>query len=286
MPEDNQQSQLIIGCHESSAKGYFAMAETAVKIGANDFQFFTRNPRGCKAKLIDPKDIERFTAYSHEHGIACILAHAPYTLNFASKKPEIREFAAETMADDLNRMESTPHQMYNLHPGSHTGQGAEKGIEEIVQTLNRVIKPEQTTMVLLETMAGKGTEVGRTFEELAAIIDGVKLTDHIGVCLDTCHVWDAGYDIKDDLDGVLDHFDDVIGLDRLHAIHLNDSKNPLGSHKDRHEKIGEGCIGFDALSAVTRNPRLRHLPFFLETPNELPGYASEIARLRAAWDNS
>lgn len=281
--QDGKAAQLTIGCHESSSKGYLAMAKTAVKIGANDFQFFTRNPRGCKAKDIDPTDIERFHAYAKENGIRCILAHAPYTLNFASKKEELREFAADTMADDMRRMEYTPGQMYNLHPGSHTGQGVERGIEEITEILNRVISPEQSTMVLLETMAGKGTEIGRTFEELKAIIDGVHVSDRIGVCLDTCHVWDGGYDIKDDLDGVLDEFDEVIGLNRLHAIHLNDSKNPCGAHKDRHEKIGDGYIGFEALSAVTRNPRLRDLPFFLETPNELSGYASEIKRLRDAW---
>lgn len=283
MQEENGTSQLIIGCHESSAKGYLAMAKTATKIGANDFQFFTRNPRGCKAKAIDPDDVKAFQVYAHDHGINQILAHAPYTLNFASKKEDVRAFAEQIMADDLMRMEHTPHQMYNFHPGSHTGQGVEKGTAEIIDILNRVIRPDQTTTILLETMAGKGTEIGRTFEEIKAIIDGVHLSEHIGVCLDTCHVWDAGYDIKNDLSGVLDHFDDVIGLDRLRAIHLNDSKNPLGAHKDRHEKIGEGYIGFDALSQVTREPRIRHLPFFLETPNDLSGYASEISRLRAAW---
>ena len=259
------------------------MAQTAVKIGANTFQFFTRNPRGGAAKAIDPEDVRAFRTYADEHGISTILAHAPYTLNAAAAVDRTQEFARETFADDLARMENTPGQLYNFHPGAHVKQGAEVGIDKIADVLNSVLQPQQTTCVLLETMAGKGTEVGRTFEELAAIIKRVELTDHLGVCLDTCHIWDGGYDIMDNLDGVLEDFDRIVGLGRLRAIHLNDSKNPCGAHKDRHEKIGEGCIGFEALSAVTRHPALRHLPFYLETPNELDGYASEIARLREAW---
>lgn len=273
---------LTIGCHLSSSKGYTAMARTAVDIGANTFQFFTRNPRGCKAKAIDPDDVAAFRTFCADHGIARILAHAPYTLNPAAKDDRIQEFARTTFADDLARMEHTPGQMYNFHPGCHVKQGVDEGIRKIVDVLNGALAPDQTTMVLLETMAGKGTEIGRTFEELARIIAGVELSSHVGVCLDTCHVWDAGYDIAGDLDGVLEEFDRTIGLDRLRAVHLNDSKNPCGSHKDRHEKIGHGCIGFEALSSVTRHPALRDLPFYLETPNDLAGYAGEIARLREA----
>ena len=275
---------LTIGCHLSSAKGFAAMAKTAVSIGANTFQFFTRNPRGGRAKAIDPKDVAAFESYTAAHGMTVFLAHAPYTLNAAAADVRVQEFARETFADDLARMEATPRQLYNFHPGSHVKQGADVGVEKIAAVLNEVLRPEQTTTVLLETMAGKGTEVGRSFEELAAIIDRTELESHVGVCLDTCHVWDAGYDIAEDLDGVLEEFDRVVGLSRLKAIHLNDSLNPRGARKDRHARIGEGHIGFEALSAVTRHPALRHLPFFLETPNELPGYADEIARLRAAWD--
>ena len=271
---------LTIGCHLSASKGYLAMARDAVSIDANTFQFFTRNPRGGKAKDINPADVEAFHAYCAEHGITTILAHAPYTLNAAAAKPEVQEFARATFADDLVRMEATPHQMYNFHPGSHVGQGAQVGIEKIASVLNEVLAPEQTTTVLLETMAGKGTEIGRTFEELRAIIDRVELSDQLGVCLDTCHVWDAGYDIACDLDGVLDEFDRVIGLDRLRALHLNDSKNSCGSHKDRHEKIGEGQIGKAAFAAVVTNTRLIGLPMILETPNDLIGYSKEIAMLR------
>ena len=273
---------LTIGCHLSASKGYLAMARDAVSIDANTFQFFTRNPRGGKAKDIDPADVEAFHACCAEHGITTILAHAPYTLNAAAAKPEVQEFARETFADDLVRMEATPHQMYNFHPGSHVGQGAQVGIEKIASVLNEVLTPEQTTTVLLETMAGKGTEIGRTFEELRAIIDRVELTEHIGVCLDTCHVWDAGYDIAGDLDGVLAEFDHVIGLERLHAVHLNNSLNPCGSHKDRHAKLLNGCIPPEALVRVTRHPALAGLPFILETPNDDAGYAQEIAWLRAA----
>ncbi len=274
---------LTIGCHLSSAKGYLHMAKTAVSIGASTFQFFTRNPRGGKAKAHDPKDIAAFRAYAAEHGMTVFLAHAPYTLNPAAADARVQEFARETFADDLARMEATPGQLYNFHPGSHVKQGVEVGVEKIAAVLNEVLRPEQTTTVLLETMAGKGTEVGRSFEELAAIIGRTELSDHVGVCLDTCHVWDAGYDIAGDLDGVLEEFDRIVGLDRLKAVHLNDSLNPRGARKDRHARIGEGHIGFEALSAVTCHPALRGLPFFLETPNELPGYADEIARLKEAF---
>ncbi|WP_080799314.1 deoxyribonuclease IV [Arabiibacter massiliensis] len=274
-----------IGCHLSSAKGYLHMAKAAVSIDANTFQFFTRNPRGGRAKAIDPADVAAFAAYAPEHGIERILAHAPYTLNPASDKQQTRDFALMVLAEDLGRMEETPHQLYNMHPGSATGQTHEEAIAKIADALNQSLLPHQTTTLLLETMAGKGSEVGGTFEELAAIIAQVELADHVGVCLDTCHVWDAGYDIVGDLDGVLDEFDRVIGLERLRAIHLNDSLNARGARKDRHARIGEGQIGFEALAAVTNNPRLRDLPFYLETPNpELSGYAEEIAALRAAHE--
>ena len=272
---------LAIGCHLSTSKGFAAMGETALSIGANTFAFFTRNPRGGKAKAIDPADAAALRELLSENDFAPLVAHAPYTLNPCSGKPEAREFALECMADDLARMEAVPHSYYNFHPGSHVKQGAEAGIELISALLNKVLAPEQTTTVLLETMAGKGTEVGRTFEELAAIIDRVELTDHLGVCLDTCHVHDAGYDIVNNLDGVLEGFDRVIGLDKLRAVHINDSKNPLGSHKDRHEKIGQGTIGLDAFARIVSHPALRDLPFILETPNELSGYAQEISLLRS-----
>ena len=274
-----------IGCHLSSAKGYLHMAKDAVSIDANTFQFFTRNPRGGRAKAIDPKDIAAFAAYAPEHGIERILAHAPYTLNPASDKQQTRDFARMVLAEDLGRMEETPHQLYNMHPGSAVGQPCEVAIAKIADALNQSLLPHQTTTLLLETMAGKGSEIGGTFEELAAIIAQVELESHVGVCLDTCHVWDAGYDIVGDLDGVLEEFDRVIGLDRLHAIHLNDSMNARGSHKDRHARIGEGEIGFKALAAVTNHPKLRDLPFYLETPNpDLAGYAEEIAALRRAHE--
>lgn len=276
---------LTIGCHLSSAKGYRKMAEEAASINANTFQFFTRNPRGGKAKAIDPADVEAFAELSSQVGIRVFLAHAPYTLNPAASKPETREFALAVLADDLLRMENTPGQLYNMHPGCHVGQGSEAAVEKIADALNQVLRPDQTTTLLLETMAGKGTEVGRTFEELAAIIERVELAEKVGVCLDTCHVWDGGYDIVGNLDGVLEEFDRVIDLDRLHAVHLNDSKNPLGAHKDRHAPIGEGCIGFEALSAVTKHPALRDMPFFLETPHDaLPEWGEEISSLRAAWE--
>ena len=271
---------LTIGCHLSSSKGYLAMGKEAVSIGANTFQFFTRNPRGSKAKAIDEADVAAFLSYSKEHGIERILAHAPYTLNPCSKDAHTREFAWMPMADDLKRMEYTPGNCYNFHPGSHTGQGAEEGIRLISEMLNEILKPEQTTTVLLETMAGKGTEVGRSFEELAAILSKVQLNEKMGVCLDTCHIFDGGYDIVSDLDGVLAQFDKIIGLERLKAVHLNDSLNICGSHKDRHACIGAGNIGLEALTAVINHPALRTLPFYLETPNELPGYAAEIKLLR------
>ena len=274
---------LTIGCHLSSSKGYLAMGKEAVKIDANTFQFFTRNPRGSKAKALDTSDIEAYLAFAKDHGINRILAHAPYTLNACSADDSVREFAFLTMADDLNRLEHTPGICYNFHPGSHVGQGAETGISYISKLLNDILKPEQHTTVLLETMSGKGSEVGRTFEELREILDRVTLTDHMGVCLDTCHVWDGGYDIAGHLDEVLTEFDKVIGLNRLKAIHLNDSLNGLGSHKDRHAKIGEGHIGAEALIRVINHPALQGLPFYLETPNELDGYAREIRLFREAY---
>lgn len=276
---------LDIGCHLSISKGYLAIAQEAVGLGASTFQFFTRNPRGGKAKALDPADVQAFREYADAQGIRRILAHAPYTLNPASATQKTRDFAGMVLAEDLARMEATPGQLYNMHPGSHVGQGAEEGIRLIADALNEALRPEQATTLLLETMAGKGTEIGGRFEELAAIIERVELRDKVGVCLDTCHVWDGGYDIAGDLDGVLRAFDQAVGLDRLRAIHLNDSLNPCGAHKDRHARIGEGFIGFEALSAVTRHPLLRDLPFYLETPQEdATGYADEIARLREAWE--
>lgn len=271
---------LTVGCHLSSSKGYLAMGKDAVKINANTFQFFTRNPRGGNAKAIVPSDVEAYLAFAAEHKITRILAHAPYTLNACSADENLREFARATMADDLDRMEYTPGNCYNFHPGSHVKQGVETGISYIADMLNAILKPEQTTTVLLETMAGKGSEVGRSFEELREILDLVTLSDHMGICLDTCHVWDGGYDIVNHLDEVLTEFDRIIGLSRLKAIHLNDSLNPLGAHKDRHARIGEGHIGKEALIRIINHPALRNLPFYLETPNELDGYAAEIALLR------
>lgn len=274
---------LTVGCHLSVARGYLAMAKDAISIGANTFQFFTRNPRGGRAKAIDAKDMESFRAFAAEHGITRILAHAPYTLNPASNNERTCEFALMALRDDLARMEQVPGQLYNMHPGSHVGQGVRIGIEKISAALNEVLSPGQTTTLLLETMAGKGSEVGGRFEELACIIERVELSCQVGVCFDTCHAWDAGYDIAHDLDGVLEQFDRTIGIDRLRAIHLNDSQNPCGAHKDRHACLGEGCIGFDALAAVVNHPALRHLPFYLETPQkDLAGYAAEIERVRCA----
>ncbi len=272
-----------IGSHLSSAKGYRQMAADAASMGANTFQFFTRNPRGGKAKAIDPDDVCAFHELAAQAGIERFLAHAPYTLNPAAKKPETRQFALEVLSDDLARMEATSGQMYNMHPGCHVGQGADVGVDLIADALNQVLSEEQSTTLLLETMAGKGTEIGGTFDELARIIERIEVQDHVGVCLDTCHVWDGGYDIANRLDEVLDEFADTIGLDRLRAIHLNDSKNPCGAHKDRHARIGEGEIGFEALVAVTEHPALRDLPFFLETPqDDLSGWAAEIAAIKAA----
>ena len=271
---------LYIGCHLSSSKGFAAMGRQALELGANTFQFFTRNPRGGNAKAIVPSDVEAYLAFAAEHNITRILAHAPYTLNACSADEHLREFARATMADDLARMEYTPGNCYNFHPGSHVGQGSETGIALIADGLNAILRPNQATTVLLETMAGKGSEVGGRFEELRAILDRVELSGKVGVCLDTCHVSDGGYDIVHDLDGVLTEFDSIIGLRRLKAIHLNDSKNPPGSRKDRHACLGEGTIGLEALGRIVRHPALKDLPFCLETPNDLPGYAREIALMR------
>ncbi len=271
-----------IGCHLSIAKGFAAAARDAVSIGANTFQFFTRNPRGGKAKAIDPADMAAFRSIASEQGITRVLAHAPYTLNPASATERTRVFAREVLADDLLRMEQIPGQLYNMHPGSHVGQGPEAGIAMIAEAINSALDPAQTTTLLLETMAGKGTEIGRSFEELRDIIELIELQDHVGVCLDTCHVWDAGYDLAH-LDDVLEQFDRVLGIERLRAIHLNDSKNPLASHKDRHEQIGKGRIGLGSLTAVVRHPQLKDLPFFLETPHDsLSGYAEEISLFKQA----
>lgn len=271
---------LHIGCHLSSAKGFLSMGKEAVKLDADVFAFFTRNPRGGRAKELDLEDIAKFLSYKKEHGLGTLVTHAPYTMNACAAKENLRIFAHNAMADDLARLEHLPDNLYNFHPGSHVGQGAEKGIELIAAQLNAVIHPEQKTTVLLETMAGKGTEVGRSFEELRAIIDRVDRDEKLGVCLDTCHVWDGGYDIQEHLDEVLTEFDNIIGLGRLKAIHLNDSQNGRGSHKDRHARIGEGKIGLEALVRVIRHPALKNLPFILETPNDAAGYAREIAMLR------
>ena len=271
---------LTRGCHLSASKGYLHMGREAAELGGNTFQFFTRNPRGGNAKELDLKDVAAFQAFARAHGIPVILAHAPYTLNGCSADEKVRDFAVRTMADDLRRMEATPGNLYNFHPGSHVGQGVETGISFIAEMLNTVLNPDMTTTVLLETMAGKGSEVGSRFEELREIIDRTEHREKLGVCLDTCHVNDAGYDIVHDLDGVLTQFDKVIGLERLKAVHVNDSKNPLGAHKDRHEKIGEGTLGVDAIVHVMTHPALREKPFYLETPNDLAGYAREIALLR------
>lgn len=274
---------LTIGCHLSVSKGFYAMGQTALSIKANTFQFFTRNPRGGSAKALDPKDIAEFLKLAQDHDFKTLLAHAPYTLNPCSSDPKVREFALQTMTDDLARMALLPNNYYNFHPGSHTGQGADAGIEQIAALLNRVLKPEQTTTVLLETMAGKGTEIGRSFEELREILNRVEHKDKMGVCLDTCHVHDGGYDLIDGLEAVLEAFDRTIGIGKLRAVHLNDSLNPRGSHKDRHARIGEGALGVDAIARIINHPSLRQLPFFLETPNELEGYGEEIALLRGLY---
>lgn len=273
---------LKIGCHLSASKGYRHMGEQALSIGANTFQFFTRNPRGSKAKAIDEKDTSALIALAAEHEFGPILGHAPYTLNPCSSDPKVREFARMVMRDDLARMEYLPNNLYNFHPGSHSGQGVERGIEMIVGILNEILRPEQTTVVLLETMAGKGSEVGKSFEEISLILSRVDLAEKIGVCMDTCHVYAAGYDLVNDLDGVLEQFDKIVGINRLKAIHLNDSLNPFASHKDRHAQIGKGLMGMPAIASIINHPQLCHLPFYLETPNELTGYAEEIKLLKAA----
>ena len=277
---------LIIGCHLSSAKGYEAMAKEAEKIQANTFQFFTRNPRGGNAKEIKEEDVRAYGERARKQGITRILAHAPYTLNACSEKESVRDFAFRAMKEDMERMEYTPGNCYNFHPGSHVGQGVETGITLISELLNEILTPSQTTTVLLETMAGKGSEVGRNFEELREILDRVTLSEKMGVCLDTCHVYDSGYDIVGDLDGVLTEFDRVIGLDKLKAIHLNDSMYGFESHKDRHARIGEGKIGLEAITRIINHPALRHLPFYLETPNDLEGYAREISMLKELYKES
>lgn len=271
---------LTIGCHLSASDGFLAMGQTALSIGANTFQFFTRNPRGSKAKTIDPADAAALAELLAAHRFGPLVAHAPYTINPCSKTERTREFARMTLADDLKRMEHLPGNYYNFHPGSHTEQGMEVGIGQIADTLNAILKPGQRTTVLLETMSGKGSEVGSRFEELREILDRVTLTEQMGVCLDTCHVSDAGYDVAGDLDGVLTEFDRVVGLHRLKALHLNDSLNPVGAHKDRHARIGEGTLGAETFRRIVNHPALRRLPMLLETPNELPGYAAEIALLR------
>lgn len=274
---------LKIGCHLSASKGFFNMAKECEEIGANTFQFFTRNPRGGKAKDIDIEDIKKYNEKAKQIGIEVIVAHAPYTLNLAAKDEGIRNFAKEVLEDDLKRMEYVPGNLYNFHPGSHVGQGEEIGINYIIGILNEVLKEDQTTTVLLETMAGKGSEIGRNFEEIKRVMDGVKLKEKIGVCLDTCHVNDAGYDVKNNIDKVLDNFDEIIGLSNLKAIHLNDSMNEIGSHKDRHQKIGEGTIGIDSIMKIVKNDRIKELPFILETPNELEGYKKEIELIKKLY---
>lgn len=274
---------LQIGCHLSSSKGFLNMGKEIVKLGGNTFQFFTRNPRGGAAKPIDEKDIEAFKTFAKENNINIILAHAPYTLNACSADADVRNFAKQVFADDLKRMEYIPGNMYNFHPGSHVKQGVDMGIEYIAQMLNEVLDKNQHTKVLLETMAGKGTEIGRSFEELQMIIEKVELNNKLGICLDTCHIYDAQYNIVDNLNGVIDELDKVIGLDRLCAIHLNDSKNPFASHKDRHELIGKGYIGIDTFNNIVSNEKLRNIPMYLETPNDMEGYAKEIAMLKQMY---
>ena len=275
---------MFIGNHLSSADGYEIMGKEALKLGGNTFAFFTRNPRGGAVKAHDPEDAARLCRLMEEHHFGKLVAHAPYTLNVCSDKEKIRKFSREAMAEDIRRMEYLPGNYYNFHPGSHVGQGSEEGIALTASLLNEVLSPDQATTVLLETMAGKGTEIGRNFEELRAILDQVRLDGKMGVCLDTCHVWDAGYDIVNDLDGVLDTFDHIIGLGRLKAIHMNDSMNPLSAHKDRHEKIGEGHIGLETMKQVINHPALKGLPIILETPNDEAGYAKEIALLKSLYE--
>lgn len=275
---------LYIGNHTTSSKGYAAMAKQMIANGGNTFAFFTRNPRGGRAKAINEQDVQKFLTLAKEHHFGKIVAHAPYTMNACAAREELRDFARETFRDDLRRMEYTPGNYYNFHPGSHVGQGAETGIRKIAEILNDVLTDDQSTTVLLETMSGKGSEVGRDFQEIRSILDLVEYKEKMGVCLDTCHVWDGGYDIVHDLDGVLDEFDQIIGLSRLKAVHLNDSLNDLGSHKDRHARIGEGRIGLEALVNVIRHPALKGIPFVLETPNDDEGWKREIALLREACE--
>lgn len=275
---------LYIGNHTTSSKGYTAMAKQIIANGGNTFAFFTRNPRGGRAKAINEKDIQQFLALAKEHHFGKIVAHAPYTMNACAAREELRDFARETFRDDLRRMEYTPGNYYNFHPGSHVGQGAETGIRKIAEILNDVLTDDQSTTVLLETMSGKGSEMGRNFQEIRSILDLVDKKEKMGVCLDTCHVWDGGYDIVHDLDGVLDEFDQIIGLSKLKAVHLNDSLNDLGSHKDRHARIGEGRIGLEALVNVVRHPALKGIPFILETPNDDEGWTKEIFLLRDAYE--
>ena len=270
-----------IGCHLSISNGFFKAAKTISELGGNTYQYFSRNPQGGKAKPWNQEDFELFVEYAKNNGIEGLLCHAPYTLNACSSNPDTREFARIVFKSDLEMLENFDNALYNFHPGSHTGQGVEIGVDQIAEILNEVLYPEMKTTVLLETMAGKGSEIGRSFEEIAAIIEKVNLKDKLGVCLDTCHVYSAGYDIVNDLDGVLDEFDRLIGLDRLKAIHLNDSKMPFASNKDRHEKIGEGVIGLEAVKKIINHPKLRHLPFYLETPNEEEGYKKEIELLKS-----
>ena len=276
---------LYLGCHLSVSGGFEKMGKDAISLGANTFQFFTRNPRGATAKKIVQSDVDALLKIMQQNGFGKIVAHAPYTLNPCSSDETTRRFALKVFKDDLQRMEYLPNNYYNFHPGSHVKQGVDQGIEYIVACLNEILFPGMKTTVLLEVMAGKGTEIGSRFEEIARIIDGVKLKEYMGVCVDTCHIHEGGYDIVNNLDGVIDEFDRIVGLDRLKAIHLNDSKNPMGAHKDRHEKIGEGHIGIDAIARVVTHPKLTNLPFYLETPNELDGYAKEIAMLRSIVEN-
>ncbi len=271
----------IIGCHQSSSAGFLAMGRQMLEIGANTCQYFTRNPRGAKAKEIDPQDVSAFLDLIGQANVSYLIAHAPYTLNACAAEHHLRQFTSEIIADDLARMEMTPGNYYNFHPGFHVNQGIDIGISQIAETLNKVLKADQTTTVLLETLSGKGSEVGGNFEQLHRIIDQVDFDEKLGICLDTCHVWDSGYDIVNNLDGVLTEFDEIIGIDRLKAIHLNDSKNPLGSHKDRHAKIGEGEIGIEGITGIINHPALRGLPFCLETPNDIDGYAEEIKLLKS-----
>ncbi len=271
---------MFIGNHLSSSKGFESMGKEALKLNANTFAFFTRNPRGGSAKAIDPDDALKLRKLMEEHGFGTLVAHAPYTMNVCAAKEDIRKFSRDMLKEDMERMEYLPGNFYNFHPGSHVGQGAEAAIPMIADAINNALKPEHNTIILLETMAGKGSEVGRNFEELRAIMDLVELKDKVGVCFDTCHVWDGGYDIVSNLDGVLKEFDDIIGIDNLRAVHFNDSMNLCGSHKDRHQKIGEGEIGTEALKAVTKHPLLADKPFILETPNDDAGYAREIEMIR------